>query len=269
MIVDTPGVFDTNQYNEEVQDEIRRCIKLTLPGPHAFVFVLSAAAKFTDMNVCSIEHFVKYFGESIYNFITVLITWKDELDKHNQTLQEYIKSFPPILQMFVQRCGGRVYAFDNTLRGEEQNLQDKELMMAISKNVIANGNKCYTNNMYLEAENEINQSRAKRRQEQAEIQDTMTTLKNMSPKTEQSPKTGNVNALESGVNQVQLTQKTETGWMNKKVLTENKNTDIVLNQKMHDQMQKKIKHTMKPIRKWQRKHAHIGKLFSHSYNFES
>lgn len=95
--------------------------------------------------------------------------------------------------------------------------------------------------MCVEAENEINQSRAKRRQEQVEIQDMMTTLKIMSPKTEESPKTGNVSALESGVNQVQFTQKTETGWMNKKVLTENKNTDIVLNQKMHDQMQKKIK----------------------------
>ena len=63
----------------------------------------------------------------------------------------------------------------------------------------------------------------------------------MSPKTEQSPKTGNVSALESGLNQVQLTPKTETGLLNKKVLTEDKNTDIVLNQKMHDQMQKKNK----------------------------
>ena len=229
VIVDTPGVFDTNEHNDEVQDEIRKCIKLTSPGPHAFVFVLSAATKFTDIEIFSIEHFVKYFGESIYDFVIVLVTWKDELEKYNVTLQEYIKSSPSTLQNFIQRCGGRVCALNNTLTGEAQNQQVEELIMAISKNVITNENKCYTNNMYIEAENEINEVEAERRQEKKkETLKKKTTFEKLLPENQSAPK--------PDFNKVQLTQETGVGLMDTKMLMEDIDTT---EQKIHDQMKKK------------------------------
>ena len=144
MIVDTPSVFDNNQHNEEVhneevQNDIRKCIDITLPGPHAFVFVMCTSTKFTDIEMCSIQHFVKYFGESMYDFVDVLVKWKDELDKHYITLQAYIKSSTSTLLNFIQRCGVCVCAFNNTLENEAQNQQVEELIMAISKNVIKLG----------------------------------------------------------------------------------------------------------------------------------
>ena len=139
VIVDTPSVFDTNQHNEEIQDEIRKCIDMTLPGPLTFVFVMCASTKFTDIEICSIQHFVKYFGESMYDFVVFLVSWKDELEKHNITPQEYIKSSPSTLRNFIQRCGGRVCAFNNTLESEAQNLQVEEPILAISKKVIKLG----------------------------------------------------------------------------------------------------------------------------------
>ena len=44
----------------------------------------------------------------MYDFVDVLVKWKDELDKHYITLQEYIKRSPSTLLNFIQRCGGRV-----------------------------------------------------------------------------------------------------------------------------------------------------------------
>ena len=231
VIVDTPGVFDTNEYNAEVQDEIRKCIDMTSPGPHAFVFVLSAATKFTDIEIFSIEHFVKYFGESIYDFVIVLVTWKDELDKHSVTLQEYVKNSPSTLQKFIELCGGRVCAFNNTLTGEAQNPQVEELIMAISKNVITNGNTCYTTNMYIEAENEINEAEAERRQEKKiETLKQKTSYKKILPENPRDSKTD--------FYQVQLKQDTGAGLMNTKILMEDIDTT---EQKIHDQMKTKRK----------------------------
>ena len=240
VIVDTPSVFDTNQHNEEVQDEIRKCIDMTFPGPHAFVFVLSAAAKFTDIDMCSIQHFVKYFGESIYDFVIVLVTWKDELDKHNITVQEYIKSSPSTLRSFIQRCGGRVCAFDNTLTDEAQNSQVEELIMAMSKTVITNGNTYYTTNMYIEAENEINQLEAERRKEKKETLNIKTPYQKKMSKIEKNPKTENQGALKVDFNQVQLMQESGTDGISTRIFTEDKNTYMAQHQQMHDQMQNKL-----------------------------
>ena len=228
VIVDTPGVFDTNEHNDEVQDEIRKCIDMTLPGPHAFVFVLSAATKFTDIEMCSIEHFVKYFGESIYDFITVIVTRKDELDNHNITLQEYIKSSPSTLHNFIQQCGGRVCAFNNKLTGEAQDPQVKELITVISKNVITNGNTYYTTNMYIEAENEINEVEAERRQEKKkETLKKKTAFEKLLPEDQSAPKTD--------FNHIHLTQETGASFMNTKILMGDIDTT---EQKMH--MQKNL-----------------------------
>ena len=72
----------------------------------------------------------------MYDFVDVLVKWKDELDKHYITLQEYIKRSPSTLLNFIQRCGGRVCAFNNTLTNEAQNQQVEELIMAISKTIL-------------------------------------------------------------------------------------------------------------------------------------
>lgn len=40
VIVDTPGIFDTGKTNENIQEEISKCIGISSPGPHAFIFVL-------------------------------------------------------------------------------------------------------------------------------------------------------------------------------------------------------------------------------------
>uniref|UniRef100_A0A3B3XPV7 AIG1-type G domain-containing protein n=1 Tax=Poecilia mexicana TaxID=48701 RepID=A0A3B3XPV7_9TELE len=46
-LIDTPGLFDTNMPEENLKDEILKCITECSPGPHAFLIVLEVG-RFTD-----------------------------------------------------------------------------------------------------------------------------------------------------------------------------------------------------------------------------
>lgn len=152
MIVDTPGIFDTSLTNHSsTQEEIRKCIALTCPGPHAFVLVLSIR-RFTEEEYKSVEHFVKYFGEHVYKYVIVLFTHKDALDVENKSIEDFIKTSPEKLRILIERCGGRVIAFNNRLLGTENDEQASELLNLIIRNIKDNKGLFYTNDLYEEAE---------------------------------------------------------------------------------------------------------------------
>lgn len=156
VIVDTPGIFDTKKTNEKIQDEIYKCIGITSPGLHAFIFVINTASRYTEEEQRSVEHFVNYFGNEIYKYIIVLFVRKDELDDNNVQLKDYIEKAPPILKQLIKKCGDRVCAFNNKARGREQDEQVQQLLQKISENIEKNGGNWYTNEIYQEAEKQIN-----------------------------------------------------------------------------------------------------------------
>ena len=165
VIVDTPGIFDTSEPNEKTQQEIYKCIGITSPGPHAFILVLSIANRFTEEEDRTVDHFVKQFGENIFRYFFVLFTRKDDLDRHKLTLKEHIKNSPPKLISYIQKCGGRAMAFDNTLEGEKLDAQIQELLTEINKNLESNGGECYTDEMYKDAEREIQKIEKEKKRE--------------------------------------------------------------------------------------------------------
>lgn len=169
VVVDTPGIFDTSQTNKEVQREIAKCIAITSPGPHAFILVLTPS-RFTEEEGNSIEHFIKYFGEHIYDHTIIMFTYKDNLDRHGTNLNEYLKTSPPGLKTLTEKCGGRVIAFNNNLKKEESEEQVKSLFELISKNMKENDNKHYTSVMYMEAEKIIKMEEEKMKQKAIEEQ---------------------------------------------------------------------------------------------------
>lgn len=154
MLVDTPGIFDTDVPNDETQTEIMKCIGITAPGPHAFIMVVNLA-RFTEEEMKTIDHFVKYFGETVYQYFIVLFTRKDELDSENISLKSHLSDVPNKLKMFIEKCDNRVIAFNNKLKGTESDAQVKELLEMIERNISKNGGKFYTNEAYQEAEREI------------------------------------------------------------------------------------------------------------------
>ena len=155
VVVDTPGIFDTEETNERIQQEIHKCIGITSPGPHAFILVISIANRFTEEEQRTVDHFVRHFGENIYKYFFVLFTRQDELARHKTNLQDHIRNSPPNLRVFIKQCGGRVFAIDNTLAGKQQDQQAGKLLSEIFRNLEQNGCDCYTDEMYQEAEREI------------------------------------------------------------------------------------------------------------------
>lgn len=161
VIVDTPGIFDTEESNEKNQKEIHKCIGITSPGPHAFVLVLSIAVRYTEEEHKSVEHFIKYFGEKALKYFIILFTRKDELAP-SVPITKHVEDYPANLKLLIRKCGGRICAFDNTLTDEKQDEQVKELLDKIDCNVNMLGGECYTNEMYIEAEKIIKREEEER-----------------------------------------------------------------------------------------------------------
>lgn len=154
VVVDTPGIFDTELSIEETQQEIAKCIGITSPGPHAFILVLSLV-RFTEEEKKTVDHFVKCFGETVYEYFIVLFTRRDELEKTNMTLEKHLAQVPESLKSFIKKCGNRTLAFNNELVGEQSDAQVKELLTMIETNVNRNGSSCYTNEAYIQAEIQV------------------------------------------------------------------------------------------------------------------
>lgn len=156
IIVDTPGLFDTEQTNEEIEKEIQRCVGMTSPGLHAIIVVFSLASRYTVEEATSVEKFVDQFGEYIYKYSFVLFTRGDDLEADNITLNDHIKRSPDKLRRFIDKCGGRAYCFNNRQRDEkERKAQVTNLLHGVLKNVSENGGQYYTNEMYEETEKQI------------------------------------------------------------------------------------------------------------------
>lgn len=168
VIVDTPGLFDTNRSNEDIQMEITKCIGLTSPGPHAFITVLSLASRFTTEERSTLEHFINYFGEGVYRYCFILFTRKDDLDAENSTLEKYLETVPKELKDFIQKCGERVCTINNRLQGRQNDIQVQEILKQISSNVSKNGEDYYSNEMYQEAEKRIKELEAAKKEKETQ-----------------------------------------------------------------------------------------------------
>lgn len=179
LIVNTPGLYSTTQFNKDFQKEIIRCIRFTLPGPHAFILVLSIS-RFTEEEQILLQHFVDAFGGNILQYVIVLFTRKDDLDEEGKTFDDYIKCVPATLQTLIKNCGRRVIAFNNRLNGDEGDEQVRELLSMILKNVKQNNGECYRNEMYEEAERLLRENEEEiRRKAQMERDKKLQDMKNL------------------------------------------------------------------------------------------
>lgn len=161
VVVDTPGIFDTALTNEVTQKEIMKCIGLTSPGPHAFILVLNLG-RFTKEERKSVEHFVKCFGETVYEYFIIIFTRKDEL---KGSFENHLTKVPPHLKTFLDKCGGRALAFNNNLKGDDADEQVKELLNMVDENVKRNEGQCYTSEAYNEAEAQLKEMEKKMKKE--------------------------------------------------------------------------------------------------------
>ncbi|XP_063404778.1 uncharacterized protein LOC134688223, partial [Mytilus trossulus] len=151
VVVDTPGLFDTEVTNETVTKEIIKCIGMTSPGPHAVVLVVSVG-RFTKEEQDTVKHFVNHFGNGVFKYMIVLFTRKDDLTKMKQSIHQYVETVPKELKTILQQCGNRYISFNNDATGQPKREQVNDFFEMVESMCNENGHSCYTNEMYQEAE---------------------------------------------------------------------------------------------------------------------
>ncbi|XP_062300412.1 uncharacterized protein LOC134005502 [Scomber scombrus] len=150
-LIDTPGFFDTDRPEEELKPGIMRCIRKSLPGPHAFLIVLKLE-RFTVQEKAVIEIIGKYFSEEVFKYVTIVFTHGDQLEERKEI--EDIISDNQGLSDLVQKCGNRCHVIDNKYWKNNQQdeyrsnqFQVKQLLKTIDKMVMENNSSYYTNKM--------------------------------------------------------------------------------------------------------------------------
>ena len=152
VVVDTPGLFDTEAPDAETVKEITRCMVLTSPGPHALLLVIPLG-RYTPEGQKATEKILAMFGERAREHMILLFTRKDDLD--GMDFRDYLKQAPRAIQELIHKFRNRYCVFNNKATGAEQEDQ-REQLLALVQDVV---NKCkgryYTNSRYQKTEEEI------------------------------------------------------------------------------------------------------------------
>ncbi|KAK2906546.1 hypothetical protein Q8A67_005531 [Cirrhinus molitorella] len=148
-VIDTPGLFDTDLTNEEIQREISNCISMILPGPHVFLLLIPVG-RFTQEDAKLVNTIQKTFGENSLMYTMVLFTRGDDLK--NKTIEQFLGKPGSRLNQLIEACGNRFHVFNN--KETEDRTQVTDLLQKIDNMVKANGDSYYSCKMFREMERE-------------------------------------------------------------------------------------------------------------------
>lgn len=152
VVVDTPGIFDTEETDADTQREIANCILLTSPGPHAVLLVVRLGS-YTKEEQKAVEKMLSMFGPKAKRYMILLFTRKDELE--DMEFHDYLKEAPKGIKDLMEQFKDHHCEFNNKATGAEQEAQRTQLLDLVQRIVMENQGGCYTNKIYQRAEVEI------------------------------------------------------------------------------------------------------------------
>ncbi|KAH9330401.1 hypothetical protein KI387_002509, partial [Taxus chinensis] len=177
-MVDTPGLFDTDETLEFTQREIVKCIDLAKDGVHGVLLVVSAKKRFTPEEAETVDILQMLFGPRILNYMVVIFTGGDKLEKTDTSLEMFLEKAPKSLKELVRRCNSRAVLFDDKttslIRKEKQIIK----LLEFVDSIITNEKAPYSNQLCKKAQELASQLPSVREREnayasQAELLKTM------------------------------------------------------------------------------------------------
>lgn len=157
-LIDTPGIFNTDRTEDEVQQEIYSCYIQSSPGPHAFLFVL-LIEKFTEQEQAIVDQVQLHFTDSVFQNATVVFTHGDQLQEGTE-IMDFVKQSKG-LKALIQKCQGRCHVIDNKYWKNSQDpyrnnsFQVQQILNSIDRTIVENKGSIFSNERFQKVEREI------------------------------------------------------------------------------------------------------------------
>ncbi|XP_019618444.1 PREDICTED: uncharacterized protein LOC109465529 [Branchiostoma belcheri] len=152
VVVDTPGVMDTERPNDEAMTEVARCLGMVADGIHAILIVFPFGFKYTDEEERAIKSLETMFGSKLFDYTILLFTHGDVFEKkaapRGDTFPSYLGRQSDKFKELIRKVNGRCVLFDNETNDEMKKLsQVTELVEMIDKMLITQNLEPYTNEL--------------------------------------------------------------------------------------------------------------------------
>lgn len=171
LLIDTPGILDSEVNQEEIEKEISKCVLYGAPGIHSILFVMPIG-RFTEEDIKVIETFLGYFGrEKMEHHVIVVFTFGDRLTEGKKTIEDYLQKAPERIRCFIERCKNRYVVFNNKLNKFESFQQVQGLIHFITSHKYEKVLSYYTDKLFEAAEKNL-------REKEDEIQRTLEDMYN-------------------------------------------------------------------------------------------
>ena len=149
VVVDTPGLFDTNRTEHETLVEMSKWYSLVSPGIHAIILVVQVG-RFTEEEQKTVDFFMKVFGEDLKDYLVVVFTHKDRLDDENITVNDFVQTMDESsnLRRLIDASKGRYTAIGYKGKMEERTMEVKQILSMIEEIAGKDGKNYYSNEVF-------------------------------------------------------------------------------------------------------------------------
>uniref|UniRef100_A0A4W5JJV8 AIG1-type G domain-containing protein n=1 Tax=Hucho hucho TaxID=62062 RepID=A0A4W5JJV8_9TELE len=156
VLVDTADWFCPGLSLEEMRQDAGLCVRLSAPGPHAFLLVIPVEpSKGEERGV--LERIEEMFGEGCWGHTVILFTHDDGLKE--QSIEEFLQAGSQDLQQLVEKCERRYHVLN--IKDRAHGTPVPELLEQVEKVVAGNRGRFYSSQTYQEAETQVREMEGK------------------------------------------------------------------------------------------------------------
>ncbi|XP_072567216.1 uncharacterized protein [Paramormyrops kingsleyae] len=163
VVVNTPDWFSSTVSQFELWQDVKHCMELSAPGPHAFLLV-TEMHEYGEVQATILEKMREILGDDCFPHTIVLLTHASELKE--SITGGFVHTGCPDLQRIITRCGNRYHILNTSNRPE--GYQIPKLLETIEKMVEENQWSFYSSEMHMEVMSQIQEVEQKLQRERAE-----------------------------------------------------------------------------------------------------